>query len=200
MKKSVKIGISTFVVLGVISSITQNIYKGNASPSKETTVTSEPGSAVSYIETIPSQSPDTTYSQPSTNATDGQIEKPNLDTETVSEPSSETPFIEKYDNEIVVSAKMILDNFVENYEIPNAPQLWTLSDFDEEGAIMAVANITEESTNLTQKAIIVLTPSMKEDRMTGCTPHYVSVGSTVYGNDGYCDEFFSNIENALKNQ
>ena len=30
--------------------------------------------------------------------------------------------------------------------------------------------------------------------MTGATPHFVSVGDTVYGDDGYCDEFFSNLE------
>lgn len=107
---------------------------------------------------------------------------------------------EKYATEIVVSSKMLLDRFVNNYDIPLATQLWTLADFDENGAVMAVANITEKTYEISEKAIIVLTPNIEDDKMVGSTPHYVSVGSTVYGNDGYCDEFLANLEEASGSQ
>lgn len=63
-----------------------------------------------------------------------------------------------------------------------------------------MADITEITSRLSEKAIVVLTPNIKDDKMVGSTPHYVSVGSTVYGNDGYCDEFISNIEEAIGTQ
>lgn len=107
---------------------------------------------------------------------------------------------EKYATEIVVSSKMLLDRFVSNYDIPLATQLWTLADFDENGAIMAIADITEKTSGLAEKAIIVLTPNIEDDKMVGSVPHYVSVGSTVYGNDGYCDEFIDNLEKAMVSQ
>lgn len=113
---------------------------------------------------------------------------------------SDTNNVEKFATEIVVSSKMLLERFVSNYDIPLATQLWTLTDFDENGAVMATANITEKTSGILEKAIIVLTPNIEDDKMVGGTPHYVSVGSTVYGNDGYCDEFLANLEEALGSQ
>lgn len=92
---------------------------------------------------------------------------------------------------------MLLERFVSNYDIPLATQLWTLADFDENGAVMAITNITEKTSKISEKTIIVLTPNIEDDKMVGSTPHYISVGSTVYGNDGYCDEFLANLEEAL---
>ena len=103
-------------------------------------------------------------------------------------------FIENYDNEIVVSSTTLLERFINGYKISLAPQSWTIADFDENGAIMATTSVTDKSTNISQTAIVVLTPIMEGDKMTGATPHFVSVGDTVYGDDGYCDEFFSNLE------
>ena len=114
--------------------------------------------------------------------------------------SGNEDFIETYKTEIVVSSKMILDNFINNYKIPLAPQLWTIAKFDDEGAVIAIADITEKSTKVSETAIVVLTPIMEGNNMTGSTPHYVSVGNVIYGNDGYCDEVFSYIEEIFNSQ
>lgn len=119
-------------------------------------------------------------------------------TESMSE--NDKTFVEKFATEIVVSSKMLLERFVNNYDIPLATQLWTLADFDENGAVMAMADIVEKTSGLAEKAVIVLTPNIEDDKMVGSTPHYVSVGSTIYGNDGYCDEFLANLEEILSSQ
>lgn len=106
-------------------------------------------------------------------------------------------FIEVHKYDIVVASKMTLDNFISNYKIPLAPQLWTMAKLDENGAIIAIADVAEKSTKTSETAIVVLTPDMEEDRMTGATPHYVSVGNAIYGDDGYCDEVFSILEELL---
>ena len=114
------------------------------------------------------------------------------------EPSApaepEPDFIDEHRTDIVVSAKMVLDRFVTNYKIPLATQLWTIAKFDNEGAIAAMADITEKSTDETVIAVVVLTPVMEDGRMTGATPHYVSVGDTPYADDGYCDDVFAILE------
>lgn len=129
-----------------------------------------------------------------------QLEQNEANENQTASNTTDEPFVEKYDNDIVVCAKMILERFISNYKIPLAPQLWTIADFDENGAVIAITNITEKSTELSQQVIVVLTPTMDNDEMTGGTPHYVSVGETVYGNDGYCDDFISNIESFLSTQ
>lgn len=108
--------------------------------------------------------------------------------------------IEKYDNEIVVNCKLLLDRFVSNYKIPLATQLWTIADFDDNGAVIAITDITEKSTGNKEKTMIVLTPYIEDDKMTGAKPHYISIGDTIYGNDGYCDDFFSKIQDILDAQ
>lgn len=116
---------------------------------------------------------------------------------TEKETESEIPFIEKYDNDIVVCSKMFLEEFINNYKIPLATQLWTIVNFDDNGAVAAMTDVTDKSTKISQKAIVIFTPTMENDKMTGGTPHYISVGDTVYGNDGYCDEFLTNLQNFL---
>ncbi len=114
--------------------------------------------------------------------------------------SKKEKLIKKYDNEIVVNCKLLLDRFVSNYKIPLATQLWTIVNFDDKGAVMAITDITEKSTGNKEKTMIVLTPYIENDEMTGAKPHYVSIGDTVYGNDGYCDDFFSKIQDILDAQ
>lgn len=107
---------------------------------------------------------------------------------------SEPDFIDEHRTDIVVSAKMILDRFITDYKIPLATQLWTIAKFDNEGAIAAMVDVTEKSTDATENAVVVLTPIMEDGNMTGATPHYVSVGDTLYGDDGYCDDVFAILE------
>lgn len=136
----------------------------------------------------------------SASTTESNFNNSNLtDNSTEKETDEEKPFTEKYGTDIVVTSKMILEQFIDNYKIPLATQLWTIAEFDDKGAIIALANVTEESTDISQRALVVFTPTMENDKHVGGTPHYVSVGDTVYGDDGYCDEFLSNAEEALKN-
>lgn len=132
-----------------------------------------------------------------TEKTEKEHQEKNTESKRAETTEPEESFVEKYDNESVVSAKMVLDRFVSNYDIPLAPQLWTIADFDDKGAVIAMADI-ENPSGQTENTIVVLTPIMEDDKMTGSTPHYVSVGSTVYGDDGYCNDVFDKIENIGK--
>jgi len=152
--------------------------------------------------------PDTSAEQPKPTV-DSSAEPPFVDTPPASSDfgnngadsdSENGDFIENYKTDIVVASKMILDNFIQNYEIPLATQLWTVAKFDENGAIAAMTDVTEKSTKVSVTAIVVLTPEMEEERMTSAIPHYVSVGDIVYGDDGYCEEVFAILEEALGSQ
>lgn len=103
----------------------------------------------------------------------------------------------EYDNEIVSVCKLTLDRFVSDYEISLAPQRWTLANFDEDGAIIALTDVTLSSGE-SGRAMFVITPIFDGDKMTGATPHFISVGDTVYGDDGYSADFFATIEAAAE--
>lgn len=187
--KTILIVFGVFIIIGVIG----NLAGGN---DKDTSVTNTSEPPVSEIAEN-SQEADTDTSDLSLDKDIVSDESSGNDDNNSVENETEIPFTEKYDNEIVASSKMILDRFISGYKIALAPQLWTIADFDENGAVIAITNITDKATDLSQTVIIVLTPIMESDQMTGSTPHYVSVGDTVYGDDGYCDEFFSNLEEIL---
>lgn len=108
------------------------------------------------------------------------------------------PFVKKYATDIVVCSKMFLDQFITDYKVSLATKLWTLADFDKKGAVIALTDVTFKSTNSTEKAMIVFTPELDGNKMTGGTSHYISVGDTVYGDDGYCDDLFSKLEKILE--
>ncbi|MBQ7655594.1 MAG: hypothetical protein IJS41_03700 [Clostridia bacterium] len=109
------------------------------------------------------------------------------------------PFVEKYKRDIVVSSEMLLKRFISGYKIPLATQLWTIAPFDEEGAVAATTAVTNESSGETLNAFVVLTPILDGEKMTGATPHFVMVGGTIYGDDGYCDDFMTNLQEAMDN-
>lgn len=108
------------------------------------------------------------------------------------------PFVKKYATDIVVCSKMFLDQFLTDYKVSLATKLWTLADFDKKGAVIALTDVTFKSTNNTEKAMIVFTPELDGNKMTGGTPHYIAVGDTVYGDDDYCDDIFSKLEKIMK--
>lgn len=95
--------------------------------------------------------------------------------------------------EIVVSGKMTLDNYLDDYKISLAPQNWTIADFDEDGAIMATTKITKKDGEKVTY-LIVLTPIFEDFEYVGAKPHYVQAGEKVYGDDGYCDEYFAKLD------
>ncbi len=115
-------------------------------------------------------------------------------TESADAPAeSEPDFVEAHRTDIVVASRMLLDRFISNYKIPMAAQLWTIAKFDDAGAVVAMVDVTEKSSGKTEAAIVVLSPVMENEKMTGATPHFISVGDVVHGDDGYCDDVFSSI-------
>ena len=113
---------------------------------------------------------------------------------------SEEDFVTAHKSDIIAASKLTLDNYVSGYKIPLAPQLWTVAKFDDVGAVVAMVDATKESTKASATVIVVLTPIMEGEKMTGATPHYISVGDVVYGDDGYCDSVFSILEEAFGGQ
>lgn len=102
-----------------------------------------------------------------------------------------------YKSDIIVASKLTLDRFISDYSVSLAEQNWTVADFDSDGAVMALASVKFKSSGETASAILVLTPIIENGKVNSATPHYVAVGDTVYGDDGYCDDTFATIEEAL---
>ena len=116
-------------------------------------------------------------------------------TSTSSEPSTSDneDFIAKYDSDIVVAAKMTLDNFISDYELSLATQKWTIAMFDETGdTVIAMSDITYN--NQTGKYIFVGTLNFDDSgKVVSATPHYLEVNGSVLGDDGYCNDVFEKI-------
>ena len=123
--------------------------------------------------------------------------------EETEEPAQETSaednkaYIEKYENDIVVAAKMALDNFITGYKVSLAPQNWTIAKFDDNDAVIAMTDITYNGA--TGKYLYVGTLSFDESgKVVSATPHYLAVDGVVLGDDGYCDDTFEVIESFTK--
>lgn len=169
-----------------------------AAPTEKPTPTVAPApSAAEKEKAAPSGSSSSKpAASPSVKPSDSTSEKkeasPSVVSPSPAEDVDEEPdFIEAHRTDIVVCADMTLERFVSNYKIPLASQLWTVAKFDGDGAVAAMVDVTEKSSKKTATAIVVFTPVMEGEKMTGGTPHFVSVGDTVYGDDGYCDDVFS---------
>lgn len=192
MKKKTKIIVAVFAILIIIGGV-QSIIN----PTENNIPTHNPSLSANNDSTDLVSPAPTPSAEPEATLPVSEPEELQEDTENPAE-SKEEPFTEKFNTDIVITSKMILEQFIGNYEIPLATQLWTIAEFDEQGAIVALTNVTEKSTDISQKALVVFTPTMENDEYVGGTPHYVSVGDTIYGDDGYCDEFISNAEEVLK--
>ncbi len=160
------------------------------------TVVPAPSAAKKETAVPSGSSPSKPAASPSVKPSDSTSEKkeasPSVVSPSPAEDVDEEPdFIEAHRTDIVVCADMTLERFVSNYKIPLASQLWTVAKFDGDGAIAAMVDVTEKSSKKTEMAIVVFTPVMEGEKMIGGTPHFVSVGDTVYGDDGYCDDVFS---------
>lgn len=95
--------------------------------------------------------------------------------------------------EIVAASKLTLDKYLSDYKISLAPQNWNIVDFDENGALGANAKITLPDGSKADY-LIVFTPIISDGKLTGITPHYVYANGVVYGDDGYCDEYFAKLD------
>ena len=123
------------------------------------------------------------------------------ETEAPSDQGSDTAenkeFIEKYDNEIVVAAKMALDNFITGYDMSLAPQRWTLAKFDDQDAVIGMTDITYN--NQKGQYIYVGTLNFDSGKVVSAKPHYLEVNGTVLGDDGYCDDVFETLKQLTGN-
>lgn len=124
------------------------------------------------------------------------------ETEAPSDQGSDTAenkeFIEKYDNEIVVAAKMALDNFITGYDMSLAPQRWTLAKFDDQDAVIGMTDITYNN----QKGQYIYVGTLNFDdsgKVVSAKPHYLEVNGTVLGDDGYCDDVFETLKQLTGN-
>ena len=124
--------------------------------------------------------------------------------EETEEPAQETSaednkaYIEKYENDIVVAAKMALDNFITGYKMSLAPQNWTIAKFDDNDAVIAMTDITYNGA--TGRYLYVGTLNFDESgKVVSAKPHYLAVDGVVLGNDGYCDDTFEVIESFTEN-
>ena len=174
MKKQItKIIIIAFCILVAISVVRQLLTGGDGSDSSNQTASAQTESVLSDDNSNQSES--------------GAID-----------PEDDRPIKDKYALEICTSAKMLIERFTKAYKITGAPQKWAILDFDENGAIMLNSQIENKNTGAIEDAMVVLTPIIENDKMTSATPHYIKVGGTVFGDDGYCDETFETMNEAYK--
>ena len=128
----------------------------------------------------------------------------NLDNEdntsvTTSETDSDAnaEFVKIHENEIVVVAKMALDNFLSDYSISLAPQLWTIAKFDDTDTAIAMTDIVYMGQNM--KYLYVGTLNINEaGKVVSAKPHYLEVNGVVLGDDGYCKDVFDIINSIGK--
>lgn len=102
-------------------------------------------------------------------------------------------FIEKYDNEIVVAAKMALDNFISDYDMSLAPQRWTLAKFDDQDAVIGMTDISFKG----QKGRYIYVGTLSFDnsgKVVSAQPHHIEVLGQVLGDDGYCDDLLDTLK------
>lgn len=121
------------------------------------------------------------------------IEEDVTEQKTDSEANKE--FISKYETDIVVAAKMALDNFIANYKLSLAPQKWTIAKFDStETTVIAMTDIKYQDKK--GKYIYVGTLNINSSgKVESAKPHYLEVNGVVLGDDGYCDDVFDKLRN-----
>ena len=99
--------------------------------------------------------------------------------------------IEDYSTEIIVMSTTMLDDFIYGYESSIFPQDWNMAMFDDQGAVMATSKIGRDGVY--EPFMCVFTPVFENNEMTAGKKHYLSLGNDIFFDDGYCDEFFSNM-------
>lgn len=110
-----------------------------------------------------------------------------------SDSAANKEFISKYETDIVVAAKMSLDNFISDYKLSLAPQNWTIAKFDSsETTVIAMSDITYNSVKGTYIYVGTLNIN-SSGKVESATPHYLEVNGVVLGDDGYCDDVFDKI-------
>lgn len=93
--------------------------------------------------------------------------------------------------------KQISDEFIANYRAPWGLETdWQFMKFDDEGRIMVTTKYSFSNINEKQMVMCVFTPKDGDGdgSIDSFDAHFLSVGNTVYFDDGTCDEFFTNLQ------
>ena len=112
--------------------------------------------------------------------------------------TDDSEFVSKHETDIVVAAKMALDNFISKYKLSLAPQKWTIAKYDSTNTVIAMTEITYN--NKTGNYIYVGTLNINDnEKVESAKPHFIYVIDSVLGDDGYCDDVFEKLANISQN-
>lgn len=181
-------------------SSTDEVLDHSDAPEEHSPAETDPPSSVDSPATSDAPAPESSAEPAETEPSSApakKSEKKEKKKKSKKKPAPAKSLAETYKTDVVVDSKTILDRFITNYTVSLAPQLWTVADFDSNGAVIALADVEFKSSGSVERALVVLTPIIENEKVKGATPHYVAVGDTVYGDDGYCDDVFSDLQEAM---
>ncbi len=96
-------------------------------------------------------------------------------------------------------SKQILDKYLTGYKAPWGERDWTFAAFDDQGVVMVGTDLGLKDTSMKQKTYCIFKYDATDPEKVMFTEHFTAVGDTVLYDDGYCDEFFANL-NSLVDQ
>ena len=138
----------------------------------------------------------------STAASSVQPERPVSQEQTASEEKPETDAHGfTYDDHINMMSisKQILDKYLTGYKAPWGERDWTFAAFDDQGVVMVGTDLGLKDSSMKQKTYCIFKYDATDPEKVMFTEHFTAVGDTVLYDDGYCDEFFANL-NSLVDQ
>lgn len=97
--------------------------------------------------------------------------------------------------------KQISDEYITNYKAPwGLEDEWSFAKFDETGKVFVTTKYSFSNINEKQSVICIF--SLGEDSNDDgipdrFTPHFFSVGDSIYANDGSCNDFFQNMQSIM---
>ena len=103
--------------------------------------------------------------------------------------------VDEYSTEIIVMSTTMLDDFIYDYKSSIFPDDWNIAMFDDQGAVVASSQIGRNGVY--EPFMCVFTPVFENNEMTAGRKHYLSLGNDIFFDDGYCDEFFSNMADVV---
>ena len=95
----------------------------------------------------------------------------------------------------VTITQSISDEYLSNYKSPWSFDDWNIAKFDDEGNIIVTTKYTLKDVTDKQDVMCVF---HWDEGKEAYTAHFLSVGTHVFLDDGYCDEFFENINGILE--
>ncbi len=105
---------------------------------------------------------------------------------------SDSDFLEKHGNEIIIVAKSTLGNYWSGFKMTLAPEDWALAKYDDKDAMIAVSEVTYHG--VTGPYIYVGTLEFDDaGKVVSVTSHYVQAQDVVLADDGYCVDVLEKV-------